>query len=242
MTQDVWDVAQTWFGCQIANRFVVYNTVSEKEHELRYLSFNLTFCALALLLATPTLHAQRGDRRFRSEEQRKTENIETNARRLDVLNSQTSQPPEAVFLRLQISDLLNRARQAPAGSYLFDRLDSAVDNLLDASEDILELPRDGRNRRENPEQDTRRAARDLERAYFRITQGDYFANQSRESNAAEYVMTARRLYQQARAAFDAQDARRARRLADAAQEVISGLESLAQAAVPIPEPPRLPEN
>jgi hypothetical protein len=63
---------------------------------------------------------------------------------------------------------------------------------------------------------------------------------SQEIGAAGYLLTARRLYQVARAAFDTSDYRRARQFAEAARDVISGLESLAQAAVPIPVPPTLP--
>jgi hypothetical protein len=84
-----------------------------------------------------------------------------------------------------------------------------------------------------------RTARDLEHTYFRVTQGEYFARQSREARAPEYVRMAQRLYQQARVAYDAGDLRRARRLAGAAKEVINSLENLAQAAVPVPEPPSL---
>jgi hypothetical protein len=139
-----------------------------------------------------------------------------------------------------VSTLLQRSQQAAAASYLFDRLESATDDLLEASEEIIEsrTPRSDRGR-ETVEEARGRTARELERSYFRIQQGDYFARQAREGNPTEYLMTARRIYQLARAEYDRGDYRRARSLADASRHVIDALESLAQAAVPIPEPPVL---
>jgi hypothetical protein len=155
--------------------------------------------------------------------------------------------PENHSLHQKVSSILDRSRQAPAGSYVLDRLESAIDDLLDASEEILESRLDLRTRQENrggqDAEDARRStARDLERSYFRIQQGDYFARQSQQGDAGDYVLLARRLYQLARAAYDAADYSKAGDLADASQKVIDGLEGLAQAAVPIPEPPRLPEG
>lgn len=210
---------------------------------MRYLNRNVTFFALALLFtAAPYLQAQGDDRRSRRDEQRKAESIQKISQRLDRLSSRPNLLQENHFLHNQVSALLERSRQAPAGSYLLGRLQSAMGDLLDASEYILESQEGRRERDDDTEEASRRAARDLERSYFRIMQGDYFASQSRENNATEYVLTARRLYQQARAAYDAADYRRARRLAEAGREVISALESLAQATVPVPEPPKLPED
>jgi hypothetical protein len=188
-------------------------------------------------------HGQASDRRARREEERKAENLQEFSERLNRLSSRPGLVQENRFLHDQVLSLMDRSRAAPAGSYPLDRLESAIDDLMDASENILESTADDRRERNDDlDDENRRTARDLERTYFRITQGDYFAGQSQESNAGEYVLTARRLYQQARAAYDAADYRKARRLAEAAQEVISGLESLAQAVVPIPEPPRLSED
>jgi hypothetical protein len=201
----------------------------------------MSFTLLLLVGVATNLSAQGNERRSRREEQRKEENLRENVERLSRLTSVPNLVQENRFLHDQASSLLERSRQAPAGSYLLDRLESAIDDLLDASEHIRESAQDRPVRNADPEEN-RRIARDLERTYFRITQGDYFARQSQESNAGEYVLTARRLYQQARASYDAADYRRARLLGQAAHEVISGLESLAQAAVPVPEPPRLPEG
>ena len=168
------------------------------------------------------------------------------------LNRLSSRPElltqENRSLAQKVSTLLERSRQAPAGSYLLDRLESAMDDLLDASENILESrsgrgDRQGnRDREPDPDEARRSTARELERSYFRIQQGDYFARQSQEGDASEYGILARRLYQLARAAYDASDFSGARDLSDASRKVIDALESLAQAAVPVPDPPRLPEN
>jgi hypothetical protein len=198
---------------------------------------------LILLAGTAThLQAQRSERQIRRDEERKMESLREVSARLNRLSSRPNLVQENRFLHEQASALAERSRQAPAGSYLLARLESAIDGLLDASEHILESSDTPRDRLENSGEENRRTARELERTYFRITQGDYFAAQSRENNAREYVLTARRLYQQARAAYDASDYRHARRLAEAGQEIISALESLAQAAVAAPEPPRLPEE
>ena len=207
----------------------------------------LLACALFFTTAL-NLGAQgnrRSDRRF--PEERKAETLRRVSQRLTRLSARPDLlSPEGRFLADKVSALLERSRQAAAGSYLFDRLESAMDDLLDASYLILESRGDRRDRDRdrdrdgNLEETRRRTARELERSYFHIQQGDYFARQSQESNPAEYVLTARRLYQLARAAYDGGDYIQARRLAEAARKVIDGLESLAQAAVPIPDPPNLP--
>jgi len=208
-----------------------------------------SFAVALLLMAAPCLAAQGGRRSDRSTpEQRKTETIRTTSQRLTRLSSRPDASQENRSLVQKVSSLLERSRQATAGSYLLDRLESAMDDLLDAGEDIFESRLDLRDRQGNRDrqQDAvearRTTVRELERSYFRIQQGDYFARQSQESDASEYILVARRLYQLARAAYDAGDYVAARGLSEASQKVIDALESLAQAAVPIPEPPRLPEN
>lgn len=188
--------------------------------------------------------AQDRDRRSRrsNPEQSKTERLRRVSQHLNRLSSRPELTQENRFIHEQVSSLLDRSRQAPAGSYLFDRLHSAMEDLLNASEHILDSRQTGNDRDGNTEAAKRRIARDLERTYFRIQQGDYFASQSQERNAAEYVLTARRLYQLARVAYDQASHFQARRLADASREVISSLESLAQAAMPNAEPPKLPEG
>jgi len=194
---------------------------------------------LAVTLLVAAAGAQNKDRRSgRSPERKKAETLKELSERLSRLSARTDLSAENRFLHAQVAAVQERARQAPAGSYLFDRLESAGDNLLDASEEILNA---GRKPGENRESARVPTARELERTYFRVQQGDYFANQLKEPDAQELVRTARRLYQLARGAYDGGEYRRARGLAEACREVIGGLESLAQAAVPAPVPPKLPE-
>lgn len=82
----------------------------------------------------------------------------------------------------------------------------------------------------------------LPRAAGRILrkQAEYFAGLSGESDAGAWVKHARALYQQGRSAYDAQQSRRARKLAEAAALVVSALQLLAQARASSQEPPRLP--
>jgi hypothetical protein len=188
------------------------------------------------LVAPALLAADAG----RSDEQEKAEDLNELTERLNALASKPEVSEEQIFLHARVSELLGRAREAPAGSYLFDRLESAIDDLLDASRELQRIRRpDEDEDAEDRESDAQReTARDLEKTYFRVRQGEYFAEQSGAPKAGEYVRLAQRLYQQGRSAYDGGRYWRARRFADAAREVIEGLEGLAQAAVRIPEPPR----
>ncbi len=199
-------------------------------------------CAFVLLLATSLLSSAPllADEK-KSDEQEKVEDLNELTDRLNRLASRPDLSEEQLFLHARVSELLDRARQAPAGSYLFDRLDSAIDDLLDASGRLqrIKTPDEDVEREDRESEAQRRTARDLERTYFRVQQGEYFGEQSGDPKAGEYVRLAQRLYQQGRSAYDGGTYWRARQLADAAREVIDGLEGLAQAAVRIPELPRL---
>jgi hypothetical protein len=177
----------------------------------------------------------------KSDEEEKIEDLNEQTDRFNRLASEPDLSEEQLFLHARASELLDRARQAPAGSYLFDRLDSAIDDLLDASSRLqrIKTPDDDDEEEEDREPEAqRRTARDLERTYFRVQQGEYFGGQSGDPKAGEYVRLAQRLYQQGRSAYDSGKYWRARQIADAAREVIDSLEGLAQAAVRIPELPR----
>jgi hypothetical protein len=177
----------------------------------------------------------------RSDEREKTRDLNELTARLGALASDQDLSEDQLFLHARASELLSRAREAPAGSYLFDRLESAIDDLLDASRELQRIRRpdedEGKEDRESDAQ--RETARDLETAYLRVRQGDYFGEQSGDAKAGEYVRLAQRLYQQGRSAYDRGRYWRARRFAEAAREVVGGLEGIAQAAVRIPEIPRL---
>jgi hypothetical protein len=70
-------------------------------------------------------------------------------------------------------------------------------------------------------------------------QGEHFARQSGDPYAKKYIATGRKLYQSARVAYEQKAYAKARDLAEAAREIVAGLEGLAQATVRIPTPPKL---
>jgi hypothetical protein len=169
-------------------------------------------------------------------ENKKKERLGELTRELRKLNGLTAPSAEQAFLHQRASALLGRAKELPAGSHEFDRVRRAVEDLLEASDEISKARQAPRGNEEDDQEET---ARRLERTYFRIQQGDYFARLSGELDGGDYVRHARRLYQQSRSAYDAGEWRKARRLAEASSEIIGALERLAQARVRIPEPPRI---
>jgi hypothetical protein len=194
------------------------------------------YLALALLLCLGTATADANQSRSSRAERNKIEDLDDLSRRFNRQTAFRNLSPETEFLHARATALMDRARQAEAGSYLFGRLENTIDNLLDAVEEIAESEED----RNDGDSDTQeRAAKDLERAYFRVRQGDYFARMSTEGDSKAYVKTAQALYQKGRGAYEMKQYRKARRLAEAAREVIDALEDLAQAAVRIPDPPQL---
>jgi hypothetical protein len=194
---------------------------------------------VAGLLALMVSAGEAADRKKRSAEERKIEDLNELSQRLNRLASDNELSGEQRFLHDRIGELMKRGRETPGDSYVFGRLEEAIDDLLDASDELRDARRASNSDDDNRGRTRERTARDLEQTYFRVQQGAYFARQSRDSHASDYVRTAQRVYQQARAAYDAKEYRRSRHLADAAREVIGGLENLAQAAVRIPEPPKL---
>lgn len=178
------------------------------------------------------------DRNKRAEE-KKLEELDGLSKRLNRLASDSELSGEQRFIHDRVGELMKRAREEPGDSYLFGRLEEAIDDLLDASDELRDSRRARNDDGDDKDRERERTARDLEQTYFRVQQGDYFAKQSGDPHARDYVRTSQRLYQQARAAYDAREYRRSRHLADAAEEVIAGLENLAQAAVRIPNPPKL---
>jgi hypothetical protein len=145
----------------------------------------------------------------------------------------------STFLARETQRLLQRTRKLQPASYEFDRMLEALDDLLDAREDLLSAAKPNRDsgHSDRARSDT---AKRLERAYFRVQQGEYFARLSADQNAQEYVLRSRQLYQMGRAAYDKREFHRANKLASASSEFVNVLENLAQAAVRKPDPPVLP--
>ncbi len=77
----------------------------------------------------------------------------------------------------------------------------------------------------------------LEMVYFRVQQADFFYEQSHDAEAKPFPKWARDFYQLAARDMDRQDMVAAEVNARCAEEVVRALESLAQAAAPVPPPP-----
>ncbi len=172
-----------------------------------------------------------GDEKERDRAQRRLQNLETRARKIGrpAIADETS-----TFLASETQRLIERTKSLDRSSYAFARMIEAIDDLLDARDDLESAHRD------EDERETREdTAKRLERAYFRVQQGDYFARLSADKNASEYVLRSRQLYQRGRSAYDRKEYRRANELASASGELVNVLENLAQAAVRRPEPPVL---
>lgn len=194
----------------------------------------LLAAALVLLLAGVYVLARE---RRRSETEKRQEKIQELAKKLARRSAYASQGEEQKFLHGRAAALLERLKSGAPDPYVFERIARAVDDLLEASEEIEESREAERAPRPGEREET---ARELQRYYFRMQQAEYFAGLSGESDAAAWVKYARALYQQGRGAYDAQQYRRARKLGEAAALVVSALEKLAQARASSQEPPRLP--
>jgi hypothetical protein len=191
---------------------------------------HLSVGLLAALLAGGAAWAQSNERR-----DRQIKDLNEVSSRLNRYATSAVSTPEREFIHERVTELLNRARKSIDDNYLFGRLTAAMDDFLDASEQIQDAIEDGPGREDTQE----RAARELENTYFDLMQGEHFARQSGDPHADEYVRIGRRLYQNARVAYEQEEYAKARDLGEAAREIVAGLESLAQAAVRVPTPPRL---
>jgi len=141
--------------------------------------------------------------------------------------------PENLFLNARAGDLIEQARQAEGNSFQFDRLASAAENLMRASERISAAAKATRV----DDNERRDASMLLQKCYFRVQQAEYFAGISRVKDAKKYVGHTRSLYQQARVAYDARQYDRAQMLGDAASLIVMALENIAHASLRIPDPP-----
>lgn len=177
-----------------------------------------------------TVFAWADDRR-----ERQVKELNELSSRLNRYTTNDVKTQEREFIHERVAELLVRARTSVEDEYVFGRLTAAIDDFLDASEQIEDALEDRPDREDTQE----RAARELQDTYFDLMQGEHFARQSGDSHAMEYISAGRTLYQSARAAYEQEAYAKARDLAEAAREIVAGLESLAQAAVRIPTPPRL---
>jgi hypothetical protein len=82
----------------------------------------------------------------------------------------------------------------------------------------------------------------LDWVYFRVQQADFFYDQSHDTEAKAFPKWAKDFYQLAVRALDRGDSVASEANARCAEEVVRALESLAQAAAPIPPPPGGPNQ
>jgi hypothetical protein len=194
---------------------------------MTYFSRTLVLATVVLLTSAFAAADERLDKQIRQ--------LDDLSARLNRYATSTVSSDEREFIHEQVVELLDRARKSVDDSYLFGRLRAAIDNFLDASEQIEDAMEDGPRREDTQE----RAARELENTYFDLMQGEHFAHQSGDPHSKEYIRVSRQLYQGARAAYEQEQYAKARDLGEAAREIVAGLERLAQAAVRIPTPPKL---
>lgn len=113
---------------------------------------------------------------------------------------------------------------------------AAADAFAHAAEHLehLEQRRRGEPPRPSPPPEI---ARHLQHVYFRIQEADYFVKQDRDAEAKRLPVLAREFYQEALRAYDRGDWLASDTYSKSAEDVVRGLENLAQAAAPVPPPP-----
>jgi hypothetical protein len=191
---------------------------------------------IVYILLAGLLHSE-DDHKDRRRAERRLSNLEARAKAISTLGAGAD---SSRFLEDETRRLIGRCRTFPLASYEFERMLEAVDDLLDARENLQTTAPQQRRTEKDREHESRGAtAKRLERAYFRVQQAQYFARLSGDNEALEYIPLSRQFYQRARAAYDSQEYGRANRLASASSELVNVLENLAQAAVRRPEPPIL---
>lgn len=190
---------------------------------------------LFLACSLSAMVARAGNKKKRSDNDRKRDELRDLAARLRKLRNRSPVLAQQQPLYTYTDGLLEEAESAPAGSYLLGRLLKAADSLLDAGYELDAV----KGQKPDKDDNRDRTARDLTDSYFRVKQGDYYASQARQRWARALPPMAQHFYQLARREYDRGANTLARRYAEAARELISALEALAQAAVRVPEPPKM---
>jgi hypothetical protein len=144
--------------------------------------------------------------------------------------------PDGEALIVYSRDRLERAERAARKSDFFaaDRLTAAADALFHAAEHLQHL----REARRGPTPPAPVIGEHLQHVYFRLQQAEYFARIAEDSEAKRLPALATKFYEEALRGYDKGDLSAADEYAKAADDTIRGLESLAQAATPLPRLPR----
>jgi hypothetical protein len=160
---------------------------------------------------------------------------EATSKRLEAAKSNKQAGKECDFIFSTVTRLLEQSKSARENPFRLERLLFASDALLNAGDFISWSRKTIKTPQDKDFWGVIGMA--LQGRYFRVQQADFFAPLSGEKNSDQYVKLARSLYQQARGAYDDRDYQKAKLLSDASESVVIALESIAQAAIPIPKPP-----
>ena len=155
--------------------------------------------------------------------------------RRQIAESRPNDADVATFIRAANLNLDKAEEKLLANDLLLaDRLVAASDAFLHAAEHSELIEEGPRGRRlQAPE-----IAEHLQHIYFRLQQGEYFAQNSRDPGAKPLPGLARKFYERALQAYDRGDWLAADQYAKSSDDTIRGLENLAQAATPLPPRPR----
>ncbi len=196
------------------------------------------------------------DKRERlTKEQELARDLDKQDRRLQAIREYTARSSglskEVEPLLADAAKLQQQARKTLASgqTYVAERLKSASRNLGEAVEHLANArlnlkwdDDDGRSEPPDREDDSEKdSARELERAYFRTAQLNFFARQKGAAGVSEWATLSRRLYQEGRAVFDKKEYFKARQLAKASAELSAAVEKYLQSQLPeeLTPPPKV---
>jgi hypothetical protein len=151
------------------------------------------------------------------------------AKKLEIVKGFKRPGTDIESLQSKASDLLKQSNQVKTNFWKCERLVNAANSLLDAAYCMY-----ASRKADDAQADFLGVGRMLQGFLFRLQQADFFVQAIPDRNSELYVTLARSLYQQARSAYDAREFQKANYLVDASSNIVTALESLAQAAIPPP--------
>ena len=210
---------------------------------------------IGCLLQSVALPAGDDKRERLTKDQELARDLEKQDRRLQAVREYASRSStlskEVEPLLADAAKLQQQARHTLAltQTYVAERLKSASRNLAEAVEHLANARLnlkwdDDDNRSEPPDRDDhseKDSAKELERAYFRTAQLNFFARQKGAAGVSEWATLSRRLYQEGRAVFDKKEYFKAQQLAKASAELSSAVEKYLQSQLPeeLTPPPKV---
>ena len=162
--------------------------------------------------------------------------LNATTKRLEQLKSAKEKGSEIKFIIERTSDLIERAKKERDNRFRYERLLNAANALL-GSGDLILLSQKKPTLPMRERDYWNMTGTTLMVCFSRVRQAEFFAPMSREKKADEYVKMARTLHRQAGDAYGAHNYHKAMLLAQSAESIVFALESLAQAAIPMPKPP-----